>query len=85
MIVEEINKNGWSVSSGGWGFWSFRDLMMTRAHTLLGQGSPPPRRELDIHSDWVLYRQQKQTEWEPLSLEEPKKVNEHVAVDLRIK
>lgn len=27
----------------------------------------------------------KQIEWEPLSLEEPKKVTEHVAVDLRIK
>lgn len=37
MIVEKINKNGWSVSSLGDGaFWSFRDLMMTWGSCVTG-------------------------------------------------
>lgn len=41
MIVEEINKNGWSVSSLGDGaFWSFRDLMMTRGSHVTGGRQP---------------------------------------------
>lgn len=58
MIVEDVDRNGWSVSSLGDGaFWSFRDLMMTRGSHVMGAGSQPPRRGLDTHSDWVLYRQ----------------------------
>lgn len=43
MIVEEINKNGWSVSSLGDGSFG-----VSGADVLLGAGSQSPRRGLDI-------------------------------------
>lgn len=59
MIVEEISKNGWSVSSLGDGaFWGFRDLMMTWGSRVTGGRQPTPKERTRYPCDWVLYRQQ---------------------------